>query len=76
MAAAAPQREPRGSAELCSLWQRQGLRGRRGAVSGQGQVEYKEDKEEVLHQSSAGMEKDSQSCDQSPSLVRDQGAFG
>jgi len=37
MAAAAPHRERRGSAELCSLWQRQGPRERHGAVSGEGQ---------------------------------------
>ena len=38
MEAAAPHREQRGSAELCSLWQRQGLRERCGAVSGEGQL--------------------------------------
>ena len=38
MAAAAPHREQRGSAELCSLWQRQGPRERHGAASGEGQL--------------------------------------
>ena len=38
MAAAAPRRERRGSAELCSLLQRQGPRERHGAVSGEGQM--------------------------------------
>jgi len=38
MAAAAPHREGRGSAELCSVWQRQGPRERLGAVSGEGQL--------------------------------------
>jgi len=38
MAAAAPHRERRGSAELCSLGQRQGPRERHEAVSGEGQV--------------------------------------
>ena len=40
MEAAAPHREQRGSAELCSLWQRQGLRERCGAVSGEGQLRF------------------------------------
>jgi len=35
-------RERRGSAELCSLWQQQGLRERYGAVSGEGQVGVRE----------------------------------
>ena len=38
MAAAALHMERRGSAELCSLRQRQGPRERRGAVSGEGQL--------------------------------------
>ena len=38
MAAAAPHRERRGSAEFCSLRQRQGPRERHGAVSGEGQL--------------------------------------
>jgi len=39
MAAAASHSEQRGSAELCSVLQRQGLRERHGAVSGEGQVQ-------------------------------------
>jgi len=38
MAAAAPHRVWRGSAELCSLWRRQGPREWHGAVSGEGQL--------------------------------------
>jgi len=38
MAAAAPHRERRGSAELCSLCQQQGPRERHGAVSGEERV--------------------------------------
>ena len=38
MATAAPHREQRGSAELCSLWQRQGPRERHGAVPREGQL--------------------------------------
>ena len=42
MVAAPPHRERRGSAELCSVWQRQGPRGRHGAVSGEGQLRVRE----------------------------------
>jgi len=42
MAATAPHREWRGSAELRSLWQWQGLGDRHGAVSGEGQVGVRE----------------------------------
>ena len=38
-AAAGPHRERRGSAELCSVWQRQGPKERHGAVSGEEQWE-------------------------------------
>ena len=42
MAAAAPHRERRGRAELCSVWQRQGPKERHGAASGQGQLGVRE----------------------------------
>jgi len=42
MAAAAPHRERRGSAELCSLLQRQGPREQCGAVSGEGNLGVRE----------------------------------
>ena len=51
MAAAAPHREWRGSAELCSLRQRQGPRELRGAVRGGSGRE-----EKVLPQRAVGME--------------------
>jgi len=47
MAAAAPHREWRGSAELCSLKQQQGLREWHGAVLGEGQLGGQG---QVLHQ--------------------------
>ena len=41
MAAAAPHMERRGSAELCSVWQRQGPRKRHGTLSGRVRVDIR-----------------------------------
>ena len=62
MAAAAPHRERRGSAELCSVWQRQGPRERHGdvrggAAGGEGKG---------LHHRTVGMERAAQGCGHSP----------
>ena len=57
MAAAAPHTEQRGSAELCSLWQRQGQMERHGAASWEGQV---------VHQRAVGTERAAQGSGHGP----------
>ena len=64
MAAAAPHREWRGSAELCSLLQQQGPRERHGAV--RGGAAGGEGK--GLHQRAVGMERAAQGSGHSPRL--------
>ena len=65
MVAAAAHRERRGSAELCSLCQRQGPREWHGAASGESWVEYQK---KVLHQGVEDMEQAHQGSGDGPQL--------